>query len=207
MLVSYYLDQQLSLAEIDRRTGLPAGSAARLARQYGIPVRGGIDRTKHDHPRLPRSWLFEQHVTHQRTLADLAREKHLSKATVTRWAHLYGIPVRRPRVIPMNIPAAAAAAPPLLRPAITGPNAWRRLHRFANATAHPTFTQAAAALGLQQTVLIHHLDRLEQEFGQHLVERNPKSGRRTTRPTTFGRRIIAAVRRAPPRRRLKTPET
>jgi hypothetical protein len=192
VFTGYYLEQRLSLAEIDRRVGLNRGSAGRLAREYAIPIRGGTDDTLRIHPALPRDWLFEQYVTCERSLADLAREKRLSKSTVRKWAKIYRIPIQQHRRIRMNIPAAAAAAPPMLRPAITGPNAWQRLHRFAEATRHPTLGQASTALGIQLPVLIGHLNRLEREFGQPLQER--AGLRRTASPTTLGRKVTAAVR-------------
>jgi hypothetical protein len=41
LLVRYHHGEQLSLAQVDHRTGLVRGTAARLAAAYGIPVRGG----------------------------------------------------------------------------------------------------------------------------------------------------------------------
>jgi hypothetical protein len=46
----YYRDQHLSLGQIDRRAGLSRGSAAWLARQYAIPLRGGTDDALRVHP-------------------------------------------------------------------------------------------------------------------------------------------------------------
>jgi hypothetical protein len=192
MFTRHYLDQHMSLGQIDRLAGFSRGSAGWLAREYAIPVRGGTDDRLRVHPTLPREWLFDQYVTHERSLADLAREKQLSTSTVGHWAKIYRIPIQRHRAIRMNIPAAASAAPPLLRPAITGPSAWQRLHRLAEATRHPTFRQAATALGVQVSALIDHVNRLEREFGEPLLER--AGPRRTTRPTAFGRKVISTLR-------------
>lgn len=191
VLARLHLDRHLSLAHIDQHTGFSRGTAARLAHDYAIPIRGGVDDALRTHPALPRDWLFDQHVTHERSLADLAREKQLSKSTVRHWAKIYDVPIQRHRPIQMNIPAAAAA-PPLLRPAITGPNAWQRLHRFAEATRHPTFRQAATALDIDISALIDHINRLEREFDQPLLER--AGPRRTTQPTPFGRKVISTLR-------------
>jgi hypothetical protein len=189
VLAQLYLDEHLSLAQIDKRAGFAQGCAARLAHDYGIPIRGGKD---HTHPTLTRDWIFEQHITCGRSLHDLAREKQMSPSAINRWAHLYDIPIQR-RPIRMNIPAAIAATPALLRPAITGPNAWNRLHRFAEASRHATFTLAATALGIHPSTLIQQTQRLEREFGQPLLEREQHRDRRIMRPTAFGQTIIAAV--------------
>ena len=194
VLAHLHHDQHLSMAQIDRQTGFACGTAARLAGEYAIPIRGGHDPAQRAHPALPRDWLHDQHVNHGRSLADLAREKHLNKAVVAHWARIYRIPIHRYPPPGMIIPAAAAAAPPILRPAITGPNAWQRLHRFAETTHHPTLTQAAATLGIHIAALIAHLNRLEHEFGQSLLERHGR--RRTTHPTTLGRQVTSALRAA-----------
>jgi hypothetical protein len=68
-----YLDQRLSLAQIDLRIGFSKGTAARLAHDYAILIRGGIDDNRRAHPALPRDWLFDRHATHERGLADLVR--------------------------------------------------------------------------------------------------------------------------------------
>jgi hypothetical protein len=147
--------------------------------------------------------MVDQYLNHQRSLADLAREKGMAKSTLRHWAKIYQLPIQRHRAARMNIPAAAAAAPPLLRPAITGLNAWQRLHRFADATRHPTFGKAAAALGIHIATLIDHINRLEREYGQPLLER--LDDRRIMQPTKLGQDVIAAVRAAKRRNRTLRP--
>ncbi len=203
LLARYHRGEQLSLAQIDHRVGLVRGTAARLAAEYRIPVRGGNNDPHRSHPALPRDWMLDQYLNHQRSLADLAREKGMAKSTLHHWAKIYQIPIQRHRAARMNVPAAAAAAPPLLRPAITGPNAWQRLHRFADATLHPTFGKAATALGIHIATLIDHINRLEHEYGQPLLER--LDNRRTMQPTKLGQEVIAAVRAA--KRRARVPPT
>jgi hypothetical protein len=192
LLRRYHLDENLTLEQIDRRAGLARGTASRLASEYGIPVRGGKNDPTRSHPALPRAWMLDQYLNHHRSLADLAREKGMAKSTLRHWAKIYHVPIQRHRAARMNIPAAAAAAPPLLRPAITGPNAWQRLHRFADATRHATFRRAAAALGIHSATLIDHVNRLEHEFGQPLLKRSGR--RRVMRPTVLGQQVVAAVR-------------
>jgi len=194
LLARQYLAEHTSLAQIGKRAGLSANSTASLARDYGIPIRGQKDYTLHQHPVLTRDWLWHQHVTRGRSMQDLATETGLSKSTIRRWARLYDIPRQRRYPIRMNITTAAAAAPPLLRPAITGPGAWKRLHHLAEASRHPSLRHAAASLGIHHTVLITQVNRLERELGQRLLERAP--GQHAMRPTTHGRKIIATIRTA-----------
>jgi hypothetical protein len=135
--------------------------------------------------------MFDQYLNHHRSLADLAREKRLAKSTLRHWATIYQLPIQRHRAARMDIPAAAAVAPVLLRPAITGPHARQRLHRFAEATRHPTFGKAGTALGIHTSTLIGHINRLEREYGQPLLERVGDT--RIMRPTSLGWDVVAAV--------------
>jgi hypothetical protein len=192
VFLQLYVEEGLSLAQIDKRTGLPRGNASRLAHAYGIPVRGGRDYATYQHPILTRAWLRHEYITQGRSLADLAAEKGVSKSAIIHWAHRYDIPVAINYRPGMNLTAAAAAAPPILRPAITGPGCWRRLHRFAETSRYPTIREASIGLGVQHTTLITQIKRLEHELGQRLLERAP--GRRPIRPTPFGHTVITAVR-------------
>ncbi|MGI8450181.1 MAG: TniQ family protein [Streptosporangiaceae bacterium] len=194
LVARQYLAEHMSLAQIGKQAGLSANSTAWLARDYGIPIRGQKDYTAHQHPVLTRDWLWHQYVTCGRSLQDLATETGLSKSTIRRWARLYEIPRQRRYPIRMNITAAAAAAPPLLQPAITGPGAWKRLHHLAEASRYPSLSHAAASLGIHHTVLITQVNRLERELGQRLLERAP--GQHAMRPTAYGRKIIAAIHAA-----------
>ncbi len=89
-LAELYLGQQLSLDQIGRRTGVSRQTIGRLAREYGINLRKGA------YPRtvIDRAWLYEQYVTHQRTLNDLARETGTSASNISRWADIHNIPRR-----------------------------------------------------------------------------------------------------------------
>ena len=75
-------------------------------------------------------------------MRDLAAEARVSKNTVRRWVKIYRLPVQTRFPIRMNITAAAAASPPILRPAITGPGAWKRLNRLAAASSYPSLREA-----------------------------------------------------------------
>jgi molybdenum-dependent DNA-binding transcriptional regulator ModE len=194
LLARQYLTEHMSLAQIGKQAGLSANTIGWLARDYGIPIRGQKDYTAHQHPVLTRDWLWHQHVTRGHSMQDIATATGLSKSTIRRWASLYRIPQQRRYPIRMNITAAAAAAPPPLRPAITGPGAWKRLHHLAEASRYPSLSHAATALGIHHTVLITQVKRLERELGQRLLERAP--GQHTMRPTTYGRKIVTAIRTA-----------
>lgn len=198
LLARQYLAEHMSLAQIGKRAGLSANRTARLARDYGIPIRGQKDYTLHQHPVLTRDWLRDQYVTHGRSLQDLAAETGLSKPTIRYWAKIYAIPTPQRYPIRMNITAAAAAAPPLLRPAITGPGAWKRLHRLAQASRYPSLKDAATSLTIHHGALITQIKRLEREFGEPLLER--AAGQRAMQPTAFGKTVIAAIRAAERRR-------
>jgi molybdenum-dependent DNA-binding transcriptional regulator ModE len=94
----------------------------------------------------------------------------------------------------MDIAAAAADAPPALRPAITGPGAWKRLRRLAAASSYSSLSEAGASLGIDPTVLVSQINRLEREFGHRLLDR--VAGQRTMQPTAYGEKIIATIRAA-----------
>jgi hypothetical protein len=189
-----YLDERRSLAEIAERAGLSRGYTSQLARDYGIPVRGQNNNAVPQHPVVTRDWLRQEYCTRGRSLHELAAGSGMSKSAIRRWAKIYGIPTPTRYPIRMDIAAAAAAAPPLLRPAITGPGAWIRLHRLAEASRYTSLSHAATSLGISHTALITQVNRLERELGQRLLDRT--AGQTTMRPTPYGAKIIATIRAA-----------
>jgi Bacterial regulatory helix-turn-helix protein, lysR family len=191
---AWYCDENLSLAKIARRTGMSAGCTSRLARDYEIPVRGQKDYDVHQHPVLTRDWLHDQYVISARSLRSIAVEAAMSTSAVRHWVKIYRLPAQARFPIRMDIAAAAAAAPPILRPAITGPGAWKRLSRLAAASSYPSLREAAASLGIGHTVLITQVNRLERELGHRLLDRAP--GQHAMQPTAYGRNVIAAIRAA-----------
>ncbi|HUY44999.1 MAG TPA: TniQ family protein [Streptosporangiaceae bacterium] len=192
---AYCYGENLSLAEIARRTGISAGYASQLARDYGVPVRGLRDYSVSQHPVLTRDSLTDRYVTRGLSLRAIAAEAGMSKSAVKRWVRIYRLPAPETHFpIRMDIPAAAADAPPALRPAITGPGAWKRLRRLAAASSYSSLSEAGAGLGIDPTVLVTQINRLEREFGHRLLDR--VAGQRTMQPTAYGEKIIAAVREA-----------
>jgi hypothetical protein len=88
-----YVDQHQSLYEIAKQTGFSRQTLTRLAAEYGIALRVGPQDYKRKCV-IDREWLFEQYVNRGRTLPDLALEKNMSTANMSRWAHHHQIPLR-----------------------------------------------------------------------------------------------------------------
>ncbi len=119
----------------------------------------------------------------------------MSKSAVRRWVKIYRLPAQGTRFpIRMDIAAATADTPPVLRPAITGPGAWKRLSRLAAASGYSSLRQAADGLGIEHSVLISQVNRLEREFGHRLLDRAP--GQQAMQPTAYGQQVVAAIRAA-----------
>lgn len=98
-------------------------------------MRGLKDHSVSQHPVLTRDRLTDRYVTRGLSLRSIAAEAGMSKSAVKRWVKIYRLPAPETHFpIRMDISAAAADAPPALRPAITGPGAWKRLRRLAAAS-------------------------------------------------------------------------
>ncbi|MFI2377965.1 TniQ family protein [Streptomyces sp. NPDC018964] len=191
-----YLDEHRSLQQIATLTGFSRRVLTDLAKEYGIPLRKGAQDYKR-RGTVERDWLIEQYVHRRRTLPDLARETGMSTANMARWAHTHNIPLR-PRGgashhTALRAPEQATDAPAVLRDALACPNARQRLERFAAALPYPTVTEAARALGIHQSTLTTQINRLERDLGRPLIERAERG--RKMRPTPFGRKVAAAVKR------------
>jgi hypothetical protein len=188
-LAELYLGQRLSLREIGRRVGASRQTITRLARDYDISLQKG------PHPRtvIDRAWLFEQYITHRRTLNDLARETGMSTANMNRWAHNHNIPLRaRGEASHQRSPHAEdAGAPAILRPALKEIRGWQRLQQFAAAARYPTISAAADALGLHQSTLTMQIARLERDLGDQLLVRAERGHPMSL--TAFGLEITRAI--------------
>jgi hypothetical protein len=88
-----YVDRHQSLYDIAKQTGFSRQTLTRLAAEYGIALRDGPQDYKRKGI-IDRDWLYEQYVGQGRTLPDLAREKNMSTANMSRWAHHHQIPLR-----------------------------------------------------------------------------------------------------------------
>jgi hypothetical protein len=87
-------------------------------------VRGLKDYSVSQHPVLTRDWLTGRYVTRGLSLRSIAAEAGMGKSTVRRWVKIYRLPAPAMHLpIRMDIAAAAADAPPVLRPAINVGNA------------------------------------------------------------------------------------
>lgn len=91
-LAELYLRQRINTADIAEQVSVPDKVIARLARDYGIPLRKpGQQITTSIDP----DWLHEQYITLGRPLTDLARQTGTSWSTMASWAHRHNIPLRR----------------------------------------------------------------------------------------------------------------
>jgi len=89
----------------------------------------------------------------------------------------------------------------LLNAYLTSPYARQRLDRFVAAVSYPTMSEAAAALGINQSALVTQISRLERDLGHPLYERAERG--RPMRLTPVGKEVVATARRL--RRRIPTP--
>lgn len=87
-----YITQGITPRELSRRLGADRKIIIALLDEYGIPRRGAADAR----PPFPvdRDWLYEQYVTHGRTLPDIAAGLGTSKSNVTHRIKALGIPLR-----------------------------------------------------------------------------------------------------------------
>ncbi|WP_257013906.1 helix-turn-helix domain-containing protein [Streptomyces sp. 2321.6] len=118
---------------------------------------------------------------------------------MARWAHTYNIPLR-PRGgashhTALRTADEAEALPVILRKALTGPYARKRLSRFLAARPYPTLTEAARALGIHQSTLVVQINRLEADLGQPLFERAERGT--AMKLTRFGKRVTSAAQKVP----------
>ena len=103
-LYEQYVVQLRTLPDIAREVGVSTVTVNGWAHQYDIPLRprgAGSHRENLDKNGPPkqvinRAWLYEQYVTHGRTIAELAYQAGVSEAVMQRWVHLQNIPLRRP---------------------------------------------------------------------------------------------------------------
>jgi DNA-binding transcriptional LysR family regulator len=65
-----------------------------------------------------------------------------------------------------------------------------RLNRFAIASSHPTCTAAAAAMGIENSILTTQIKRLGEEFGGPLITRAYRNHPMTT--TDLGAQVLRA---------------
>ena len=185
--VELYEQQQRSLRDIAAMIGVSKHTVTELARDYRIPPRRPQSPRKYT---FDRDWLYREHVTKGRPLAELAREHGVSGATMTKNAKMHNIPVRRlGRYTPdalnndENIPA-------VLKPALAGQGGWERLQRLAEIAQFGTLRAAAAHLNAHRTTLGHQIALIERDLGKPVL--NPADGHRTHELTAFGEEVVAA---------------
>ncbi len=134
---------------------------------------------------LDPAWLREQYHTWQRTLRGIAAEIGCTPATLMNFAKQHGIPLR-PRsggndfISHTATPVHPAELPDLLRTALTGQGARRRIDRFLLIAEHRNLRQAAEHGGGHQSAYSMQLTTLERQCGGQLIERGaPRLGELT----------------------------
>ena len=114
--VELYDHQHASLRHIAATVGVSKQTVTELARDYRIPRRPQSPRKY----TFDRDWLYREHVIKGRPLAELARERGVSGATMTKNAKMHNIPVRR---LGRHTPDALNSdqnIPSVLKPALAG---------------------------------------------------------------------------------------
>lgn len=188
-----YHRQGQSLREVAASVGVSRNVIARLAADYGIPLR---EPGRRPNQAYDPQWLYDQYVNQSRPLPAIAKDCGVSISAVKRWADEAGIPLRG-RGGPSHedalaAPARAAEAPELIKPALQSAGGLQRLRRFAQLAAFGTVTQAAAELKTSESVLSVQINRLEREIRGKLFTRAQRG--RPMELTEVGRQVVAAVR-------------
>ncbi|QZY47028.1 TniQ family protein [Mycolicibacterium austroafricanum] len=183
-LIDLYTAQQRSLADIEAATGFGRKTIARLARDYGIPLRRPGGRAT---PPVDGDWLYTEYVLKKRSCAELARELHIRAATVVRLVEPYRSPLRTVRRRTESQVRANPNVPDLLVPALVGHGGWERLQRFAIIAQFSTLTDAGHHLGINVAATGSCISRLEKDFRARLLVHGP------LRCTAFGEEVLVAV--------------
>ena len=90
---AYCHGENLSLAEIAKRTGISAGYASQLARDYGVPVRGLKDYSVSEHPVLTRDVGSPTGTSPAASAcAPSPPRQEMSKSAVKRRVKIYRLP-------------------------------------------------------------------------------------------------------------------
>ena len=187
--VELYEHQQCSLRDIAAMVGVNKQTVTELARDYRIPLRRPRSPLKYA---FDRDWLYREHVIKGRPLAELARERGVSGATMTKNAKLHNIPVRRLGRYTPDALDSDENIPAVLKPALAGQGGWERLQRLAEIARFPTLRAAAAHLNAHRTTLGHQVALIERDLGDAVLD--PADGHRTHELTAFGEEVVAAVR-------------
>lgn len=90
-LADLYERERMSLNDIAATVGVSRQIIARLARDYGLPLR---EPGLHARTTIDRDWLYDQYVNKRRALPDIAKEAGMSTANMARWAKRHAIPLR-----------------------------------------------------------------------------------------------------------------
>ncbi|QZY47080.1 TniQ family protein [Mycolicibacterium austroafricanum] len=179
-----YITQQRSLADIEAATGIGRKTITRLARDYGIALRRSGGRAT---PPVDSDWLYTEYVLKRRSCAELARDLHISAATVAALVQPHRSFMRTVGRRSEEQLKDNPQVPELLVPALIGHGGWERLQRFAIIAQYSTLTDAGHHLGINVAATGSCISRLEKDFRTRLLTHRP------LRRTAFGDQVLDAI--------------
>lgn len=164
----------------------------RLAAVAGVQSRPqGRAQTHHIDP----TWLADQYLRRDRTLADIAAELGMHPNTVSRIARRLELsrrPVRGSRNL-HRVGGRPVACAEWIRPAVDPRCGPLRLRRFVTLIEYPTYQEASRALQVTVGVLARQVQRLERDLGVPLLVRAKSMGQ-PMRLTRAGRKFACDAR-------------
>lgn len=156
-----------SIRTITRETGIPRRQVARRLSEEDLRERTQPRRA----PSVDEAWLAEQYTVERRTIDDIAAEVGMAATTLRTRLLEAGIDLR-PSYEGSKTPAhILAAAPPLIRPALTRRVGLAHLRALRLASQYPTLKQAADAHGTKASTLHSRIKALELDLGCKLYAR------------------------------------
>ncbi|MGK5543534.1 hypothetical protein ACSNOH_02145 [Streptomyces sp. URMC 127] len=165
-LVRLHEEQRLTLGEIEARSGVNHQMISKLAKFYDVRLR----YPRHHRISVTREWLYEQYVTHRRSLHDIARQLGVGRSTLGAWMKDHKIPTRRTGgretalAQTRRLIEGGDQAPSLLRPTLFSAAALRRLEHFAATSRHPSSKPQQSA-GMDVGTFAAQTRRLERDLG------------------------------------------
>jgi hypothetical protein len=182
-----YETRGVTAASLCAQIGVDHKTLTQLARDYAIPIRGP---SRGNDILIDRDWLYEQYFHQRRDIRELARERGISRDTMSKWLQIHHIPKRPKLGRPPDL-AVVARAPAVLRPALMGNGGWERLCRFAIASDYSSLRAAAEHLEIDPSMLVVQINRIERDLGETLLTRAQRG--HSMQLTVEGTRVLAAI--------------
>lgn len=182
------MDEKRTLRSLAAEYGVGRRYLADRLRLEGIPVPPSRRRPVHI---VDPEWLRVEYLDHRRTLPDIAAEVGTTAPNIARIARAHGIPLRS-RGGPSHADSLAVPEgwPEPVASAVLGQGGRDRVRRFQVYARFRSLNQAAAHLGVHQSVLTTQLSRLETACGGKLMVRSPRN-QANQRLTDLGHRLLA----------------